>query len=206
MCSAICALSSTYPLVWAFGDLVGASIAICWLLGNWYASKSTYTGITRMWTRIELSASANRMYGRWCAASSPPRLSLAPRYLVSVVQGFCFVDRLSWDNYNESGDLKGQIETFKNRFGHYPSSVHADKLYRNRGNIQYCKDLGIRLSGPALGRPKSDSKALWAKMKQQHQDEADRVEIEGKFGVGKRKYSLSRILEKLPLTSATAIL
>ena len=42
-------------------------------------------------------------------------------------------------------------------------------------------------------------------MKQQHQDEADRVEIEGKFGVGKRKYSLSRILEKLPVTSATAI-
>ncbi len=124
---------------------------------------------------------------------------------VSVVQGFCFVDRLSWDNYNESGDLKGQIETFKNRFGHYPSSVHADKLYRNRGNIQYCKDLGIRLSGPALGRPKSDSKALSAQMKQQRQDEADRVEIEGKFGVGKRKYSLSRILEKLPVTSATAI-
>ena len=124
---------------------------------------------------------------------------------VSVVQGFCFVDRLSWDNYSESGDLKGQIEKFKDRFGHYPSSVHADKLYRNRDNIQYCKDLGIRLSGPALGRPKTDSKALWAQMKQQRQDEADRVEIEGKFGVGKRKYSLSRILEKLSVTSATAI-
>jgi hypothetical protein len=124
---------------------------------------------------------------------------------VSVVQGFCFVDRLSWDNYNESGDLQGQIEKFKDRFGHYPVSVHADKLYRNRSNIQYCKDLGIRLSGPALGRPTSDSKALWAQMKQQRQDEADRVEIEGKFGVGKRKYSLSRILEKLPVTSATAI-
>jgi transposase, IS5 family len=124
---------------------------------------------------------------------------------VSVVQGFCFVDRLSWDNYSESGDLKGQVEKFKDRFGHYPSSVHADKLYRNRGNLQYCKDRGIRLSGPALGRPKSDSKALWRQIKQQHQDEGDRVEIEGKFGVGKRRYSLSRILEKLPVTSATAI-
>jgi hypothetical protein len=124
---------------------------------------------------------------------------------VSVVQGFCFVDRLSWDNYSESGDLKGQIEKFKDRFGHYPSSVHADKLYRNRGNLQYCKDLGIRLSGPALGRPMTDGKVLRAQMKQQRQDEADRVEIEGKFGVGKRRYSLSRILEKLPVTSATAI-
>ena len=27
---------------------------------------------------------------------------------VSVVQRFCFVDRLSWDNYNESGDLKAR--------------------------------------------------------------------------------------------------
>lgn len=124
---------------------------------------------------------------------------------VSVVQGFCFVDRLSWDNYNESTDLKGQIEMFKDRFGHYPVSVHADKVYRSRGNLQFCKSLGIRLSGPALGRPKRNIKALKAQIKQQHQDEADRVEIEGKFGVGKRKYSLSRILEKLSATSATAI-
>lgn len=94
---------------------------------------------------------------------------------------------------------------FKNRFGHYPASVHADKLYRSRGNLQYCKSLGIRFSGPTLGRPKRDIKALKAQMKQQHQDDVDRVEIEGKFGVGKRKYSLGRILEKLSDTSATAI-
>jgi hypothetical protein len=112
---------------------------------------------------------------------------------------------LSWDNYNESTDLKGQIEMFKNRFGHYPVSVHADKVYRSRENLQHCKSLGIRLSGPALGRPKRNIKELKAQLKQQHQDEADRVEIEGKFGVGKRKYSLSRIFERLPDTSATAI-
>ena len=51
---------------------------------------------------------------------------------VSVVRGFSFVDRLSWDNYNESFDLVGQIEMFRQRFGFYPESVHADQIYRTR--------------------------------------------------------------------------
>ncbi len=32
---------------------------------------------------------------------------------LSVVDGFSFVDRLSWDNYNESLDLIGQIKTIQ---------------------------------------------------------------------------------------------
>ena len=52
---------------------------------------------------------------------------------VSVVDGFCYVDRLSWDNYNESADLSEQIERYRARYGHYPASVHADKLYRSSG-------------------------------------------------------------------------
>ena len=38
----------------------------------------------------------------------------------SLVDGHCFVDRISWDAYNESGDLIGQIESYRKRFGHYP--------------------------------------------------------------------------------------
>lgn len=55
---------------------------------------------------------------------------------VSVVDGFCYVDRLSWDNYNESADLSEQIERYRARYGLYPSSVHADKLYRTRDNLR----------------------------------------------------------------------
>ena len=69
---------------------------------------------------------------------------------LSVIGGFSFVDRLSWDNYNESLDLVEQIETFRRRFGFYPESVHADKIYRTRANRAYCKQHGIRLSGPPL--------------------------------------------------------
>ena len=68
----------------------------------------------------------------------------------SVVDGFVFVDRISWDNFNESKELIDQIEVYRNRFGYFPESVHADKIYRNRENLRYCKKYKIRLSGPRL--------------------------------------------------------
>ncbi|MEE4261095.1 MAG: transposase [Desulfobacteraceae bacterium] len=72
---------------------------------------------------------------------------------VSLIDGFSFVDRISWDAYNESADLMEQIEAYRRRFGCYPQSVHADKIYRTRDNRKFCKKHGIRLSGPPLGRP-----------------------------------------------------
>ena len=67
--------------------------------------------------------------------------------------GYVSLDRLSWDAYNESGDLIDQIENYRNRFGYYPASVRADRIYRTRSNRYYCKEKGIRLSGKPLGRP-----------------------------------------------------
>lgn len=127
----------------------------------------------------------------------------------SVVDGFVFVDRLGWDNFNESTDLIDQIETYENRFGFYPESVHADKIYRTRENLRYCEKHGIRVSGPKLGRPPKKTEKNKAKLavdkKIAYQDEIDRIAIEGKFGLGKRRYSLGRIMTKLDCTSKTAI-
>jgi hypothetical protein len=128
----------------------------------------------------------------------------------SVVDGYVFVDHISWDNFNESTDLIEQIEAYKNRFGYFPESVHADKIYRNRGNLRYCKEHEIRLSGPRLGRPPKETEEnkyrLKALKKQARQDEIDRIAIEGKFGQGKRRYSLGRIMTKLANTSKTTIM
>jgi hypothetical protein len=122
---------------------------------------------------------------------------------LSVVQGFSFVDRLSWDNYNESLDLVGQIERFHRRFGFYPESVHADQIYRTRANRAYCKQHGIRLSGPPLGRrPQNVSKE---QKKQTAADEAVRNTVEGKFGQGKRRFGLGRVMARLASTSAAQI-
>ncbi len=62
------------------------------------------------------------------------------------------VARIRWDAFNEPGDLIKLVEAYCNRFGHYPASAHADKIYRNRGSRKFYKKHGIRLAGPALGR------------------------------------------------------
>ena len=129
---------------------------------------------------------------------------------LSLIDGFSFVDRISWDNYNESGDLIEQIKNYYARFGFHPESVHADQIYRNRENRQYCKKYGIRLSGPPLGRAKKvtteNAEQLTREKKQHRQDEIDRIAIEGKFGQGKRRFSLARIMAKLAGTSEVVIM
>ena len=71
----------------------------------------------------------------------------------SFFEGFVLLEHLSWDNYNESLDLKIQIESYKELTGFYPESVHVDRIYRTRENRAWCKERGIRISGPPLGRP-----------------------------------------------------
>jgi len=122
---------------------------------------------------------------------------------ISVIDGYTFIDRLSWDNYNESGDLIKALENYRKRFGYYPESVHVDQIYRTRKNREYCKEHCIRLSGPKLGRP---SKEISADEKYlMRQDELDRIPVEGKFGQAKRRFGLNRIMAKLASTSATVI-
>ena len=72
---------------------------------------------------------------------------------VSCFNQYVFLDHLSWDNFNESGDFKTQVEAYKKFTGYYPSSVHVDRIYRTRENRAWCKERGIRISGSPLGRP-----------------------------------------------------
>ena len=121
----------------------------------------------------------------------------------SCSDGFVFLDRLSWDNFNESGDLQQQAEAYKARFGHYPDTIYADAIYRTRTNRKWCNDHNIRLMGPPLGRPAEEEKAVLRQ--QAREDEKIRNHIEGKFGQSKRRFSLSRVMAKLASTAETAI-
>jgi len=129
---------------------------------------------------------------------------------LSVVDGYCRVDRLSWDPYNESTDLKNQIDDYRKRYGYYPESVHADKIYRTRENLQYCKDHAIRITGPKLGRPykpTDENKQLRRELRKQERiDEGIRSSVEGIFGVAKRSHTLGLIRTKLRETSETSIM
>jgi transposase, IS5 family len=121
----------------------------------------------------------------------------------SCFEGYVFLDHISWDNFNESRDLKAQVEAFKNYTGYYPESVHVDKIYRTRENRAWCKERGIRISGVPLGRPPANISK--EKKKQAQEDERVRNCIEGKFGQAKRRFSLNRVMAKLSHTSLTAI-
>jgi len=124
---------------------------------------------------------------------------------ISLVDGWSFVDTISFDAYNEGTELQEQIKKYKERFGYYPESVHADQIYRNRENRIFCKELKIRLSGPRLGRPTKNEKQLIEQRQQEHVDEGVRNAVEGRFGVGKRRYGLDKIMTKLLGTSETVI-
>jgi IS5 family transposase len=123
--------------------------------------------------------------------------------------GYVSLHRLSWDAYNESSDLVSQVEAYREHFGCYPASVHADMIYRTRANRAYCKELDIRLSGPALGRPRKITAGNAAELKAQkklaRQDELDRIPVEGKFGNAKGKGTLGLIMAKLAHTSESVI-
>lgn len=121
---------------------------------------------------------------------------------ISVVNGWTRLEVLSFDAYNEANGLPEMLERYKDRTGHYPARVLADKIYRNRGNLAYCKERGIRLSGPALGRPKKD---VLPDKKQNYIDECERVEVERRFSLAKRKCGLGLITARLKETTCHCI-
>ena len=121
---------------------------------------------------------------------------------ISVVDGWTRLECCSFDAYNEAGNLRAMVERFRAREGHYPSRILADKIYRNRENLSYCKERGIRLSGPALGRPRKDELRDKA---QDYLDECERVEVERRFSLAKRKCGMGLVTAKLQETAAHVI-
>lgn len=123
----------------------------------------------------------------------------------SVVDGYAQITTLSWDAYNESQDLVKAAEQYKTQYGHYPSRILADQIFRTRANIRYCKERGIHLNGRPLGRPPKDRERYEEQIRLERQEAGERNAIEGKFGEGKRRYSLGRIMTRLQATSETQI-
>lgn len=133
------------------------------------------------------------------------RVEFGAKIAVSMTKGYAFLDRLCWDNFNESTTLMDVIEKYRSRMGCYPAVVQADQIYRTRENRSFCKQHGIRLSGPALGRKPKNGPTSEEKQVAQL-DTGERNAIEGKFGEGKRKYGLGCIRARLAKTSESVIM
>ena len=124
---------------------------------------------------------------------------------ISMVDGYARMERLDFETYNEAGDFFRILAGYRQRYGRYPERILADRIYRNRDTLQYCKKLGIRLTGPALGRPPQNVAVARDAKRQEYQDICDRNAIEGKFGTGKTAYGLNRIAARLETTSRCVI-
>jgi IS5 family transposase len=121
---------------------------------------------------------------------------------VSMVDGYTFIDHLSFDAFNESTYLIQAVQDYRERYGCYPEAVLADQIYRSRGNLSFCREHGIRLSGPPLGRPPLDNRH---EKRTERQDMKDRNAVEGGFGVCKRRFGLARIMARLKETAESVI-
>lgn len=125
------------------------------------------------------------------------------KYDVSIDElGHARLEKIQFDAYNESTVLIEAVERYKKRAGHYPERVLVDQIYRTRKNRAYCKEHGIRMSGPALGRPSKNTKE---QTKQAKEDNTDRIEVERFFSREKRCAGAGLIMTKLEQTTLTSI-
>lgn len=126
------------------------------------------------------------------------------KYDVSVDEkGHARLEKVSFTPYNESTIFQDAIERYRKRTGHYPERVLVDQIYRTRDNLNFCKERGIRISGPKLGRPKKDASP--EDDKEAHQDNTDRIEVERFFSLDKRCNGAGLIMTKLEETSLASI-
>ncbi|MBQ7993400.1 MAG: transposase, partial [Solobacterium sp.] len=105
-------------------------------------------------------------------------------------------------NEGDYEEFTSAVELYRKRFGCHPERILADKIYLSRKNREYCKEHGIRMSGPKLDKPKVDNSADIA---MELKEIGERNEVEGKFGTAKRKYGLNMIKAKLEETARTDI-
>lgn len=127
------------------------------------------------------------------------KVEFGSKLQVTLLNGFSYIDKLSWDPFNEGITLLSAVEQYKNKFGFYPKEVLADKIYANRANRSQLKLIGINFKAKPLGRP-SQNGAL-----ANHVSPGERNPIEGKFGQAKVAYGLDNIRAKLQTTSESWI-
>jgi hypothetical protein len=116
---------------------------------------------------------------------------------VSLMNGFAFLEELSWEAFNEGKHLMKVVEQYKARMGYYPKEILVDKIYCTRENRANLKQLGIMLRAKPLGRPKA--------VDVEHVRPGERNPIEGKFGQAKTAYGMDRIKARLQSTSQSWI-
>ena len=108
-----------------------------------------------------------------------------------LVDGISFIEKLSFNAFNEGTRLVHCLKMHKRLFGVEAKKVRGDTGYAGTENRDYCKANGIQTSVVKRGRPFSEEKE-----KDIVRQELARVRataMEGSFGTQKEHYDLKRI-------------
>lgn len=123
---------------------------------------------------------------------------------LSLQQGYARIDQFNYEAFNEGTCLIEQVENYKKLNGYYPELVQTDEIYMTRENRKFLKDKNIRHTGKPLGRKPKVELSRYEKDKLK-KERGERNHIEGKFGQGKSKYKLNKIMARLAQTSESWI-
>ena len=120
-----------------------------------------------------------------------------------LVDGVSFIDKLSFDAFNEGTRLTDCLSLNKRLFGTEVRKVGGDAGYAGAGNRDYCKEHDITTSFSKRGRPSSGKK-----VKDAVRQELARVRataMEGSFGTQKEHYDLKRVKARTKKTETLYI-
>ena len=109
-----------------------------------------------------------------------------------LVDGISFIEKLSFNAFNEGTRLVHCLKMHKRLFGVEAKKVGGDTGYAGTENRDYCKANGIQTSFVKRGRPFGEKK----KEKDLVRKELARVRataMEGSFGTQKEDYDLGRV-------------
>ena len=126
------------------------------------------------------------------------KTEFGPKYEISVDEkGIARIENFEYNSFNEGSRLIEGIERYRARTGHYPEKVLVDEIYRTKQNRDFCKEHGILIPGPPLGRrPKNEPPLTDAQLKAERKDMAKRSEVERRFSRQKGSFGMEDIMEK----------
>ena len=84
-------------------------------------------------------------------------------------------------------------------------TVLVDQIYRTHKNLSFCKERGIRMSEPLLGRPRKDMSIRQEEQKIAYKDNTDRIAVERAFALAKHSYGLGLVTARLDETTRNTI-
>lgn len=116
-----------------------------------------------------------------------------------LVDGMSFIEKLSFNAFNEGTRLQHCVSLHKRMFGVDVKKIGGDAGYAGTENRDFCKENKIQTSFAKRGRPFSDGK----KEKDFVRQELARVRattMEGSFGTQKEHYSLKRVKARKKVT------